>query len=234
MSAENNAAPAAAAEVKRPQNFVNVEQLPLVGTADFKALLGTGDQWEHTPESEARFGIRHTRLGPMVGAKNIGTSYCELPPKKASWPFHYHLNNEEAIFIIEGEGIMSVPEGDFTVRKGDYIHFNAGKEHAHRLANSSAEHTLRYLCFGTQNGPDMAVYPSMGKLGMFDFEHGVGVRFLDLNDQGLPYYQRTKSAVYPFQENAVRRQSVATFDFENERPEAVAQQQPEQQNGEQE
>lgn len=51
---------------------------PLISTADFKHVLPVGEQWDHTPESEHRFGIRYTMLAPIVGASNLGTSYCEV------------------------------------------------------------------------------------------------------------------------------------------------------------
>lgn len=58
----------------------------MFATADFKQIAGTGDQWEHTPESEPRFGLRYARLGPIVGGLNLGTSYCEVSvPNHLSW-----------------------------------------------------------------------------------------------------------------------------------------------------
>lgn len=187
--------------------------LPSVVLSGAGVLLGVLDT--PVPPLSRSFAGADLRL---VAGITRPTMTTQLPPKKASWPFHYHLNNEEAVYILEGTGVMCVPEGDFPVKKGDYIHFRAGKEFAHRLVNPSEETTLRYLCFSTLNRPDVAVYPSTGKLGIFDFQHGLGMRFHGLNDSGLPYYQPTGAAGSAYLAQAHRSPTTRAFDMECEKP----------------
>jgi len=49
------------------------------------------------------FAFRRKRLGAAAGGKGIGLSWFELPPGKKAFPSHFHLANEEAMFILEGE-----------------------------------------------------------------------------------------------------------------------------------
>src|SRR5262245_6991086 len=79
------------------------------------------------------FLVLRKQLGAAAGAQKIGCSLIELPPGKKSWPFHYHLVNEEAIYVLSGEGTLRLPKGETPVRAGDYIAFLVGPEHAHQM-----------------------------------------------------------------------------------------------------
>lgn len=37
-------------------------------------------------------------------------AFYEIPPQKANYPYHYHLNSEEVFYIISGKGILETPE----------------------------------------------------------------------------------------------------------------------------
>jgi uncharacterized cupin superfamily protein len=49
-----------------------------------------------------RFGVRAKRLAHEAGAHHLGCTLYELPPGKRSFPFHYHLAQEEALYVLEG------------------------------------------------------------------------------------------------------------------------------------
>ncbi|HEX4386904.1 MAG TPA: cupin domain-containing protein, partial [Myxococcales bacterium] len=72
------------------------------------------------------FAFKRKRLGAEVGSKGLGTSWFELPPGKKAFPFHFHLANEEAIFILEGEGVLRSGTDEQPLRQGDYISFPPG------------------------------------------------------------------------------------------------------------
>jgi uncharacterized cupin superfamily protein len=67
------------------------------------------------------FAFKRKRLGAQAGGKGLGTSWFELQPGKKAFPMHFHLANEEAIFILEGEGVLRRPPGEPPVRAGNYI-----------------------------------------------------------------------------------------------------------------
>jgi uncharacterized cupin superfamily protein len=113
-----------------------------------------------------RFELLRRQLGAAAGGQRIGTSLIELPPGKRSWPFHAHSANEEAIFILEGEGRLRLPAGETPVRAGHYIAFPVGPEHAHQMINRS-DKPLRYLVLSTLLPVEISEYPDTGKVGLF-------------------------------------------------------------------
>jgi uncharacterized cupin superfamily protein len=128
-------------------------------------VVGDGDlEWEEQSHGE-KFGYRRKQLGSAAGGEKLGCSLYEVPPGRRAWPYHYHLANEEAIYVLEGSGILRVGGEEVQVSKGDYVALPARSEAAHQLVNSF-EAVLRYLCFSTMVEPDVMVYPDFGKIGI--------------------------------------------------------------------
>jgi uncharacterized cupin superfamily protein len=63
-----------------------------------------------------RFQFTRRQLGMAAGARKLGCTLVELPPGKRSWPLHYHAANEEAIYILEGQGRVRIGDRDVPVR----------------------------------------------------------------------------------------------------------------------
>lgn len=64
--------------------------------------------WSGNPNgAPAGFEMRRKQLGGAAGGVDLGCSLIELAPGNRSVPFHAHLGNEEAIFVLEGEGPLS-------------------------------------------------------------------------------------------------------------------------------
>lgn len=112
-----------------------------------------------------RVALRRKQLGAAAGGQKLGCSLLELLPGKQSWPYHYHLANEEALFILDGSGILRLGEERLPVSAGDYVALPAGAACAHQLFNEGTE-TLRYLAFSTQMEPEVLVYPDTQKVGV--------------------------------------------------------------------
>ncbi|MEM7152912.1 MAG: cupin domain-containing protein [Myxococcota bacterium] len=112
------------------------------------------------------FARRRRRLADSTEAQNLGCSMIELDPGKTAFPFHYHLANEEALYVLAGEGTLRLGAERVRVRTGDYIAFPPGPEHAHQLTNTGSE-VLRYLVVSTMARPEIAVYPDSGKVGVY-------------------------------------------------------------------
>jgi uncharacterized cupin superfamily protein len=111
-----------------------------------------------------KFGGRARRLTTAVGSRGIGCSWYEIQPGKTSFPFHWHASNEEAIYILAGEGTLRLGDQRVEVRAGDYIAFPTGPEGAHQLiAGGSAP--LQYLCFSTMHTVEVVGYPDSKKMG---------------------------------------------------------------------
>lgn len=114
-----------------------------------------------------RFASRSKRLGASAGGKHLGCTLYEVAPGKRAFPMHAHLANEEAVYVLEGEGKMRLGDGEIAVRSGDYIACAIGQ--AHQLINTSSA-PLRYMCLSTMVTPEVALYPDSDKLGILGGE----------------------------------------------------------------
>ncbi|MBI3758837.1 MAG: cupin domain-containing protein [Deltaproteobacteria bacterium] len=124
------------------------------------------DQIAWTEAAQGKFRYRRKAFTALAGMERLGASLYELEPGASAFPRHYHCANEEAIFVLEGEGVLALGDSQTPVRAGDFIALPRGPEHAHRLSNRS-QSPLRYLCFSTMIEPDVAVYSDSNKVGFF-------------------------------------------------------------------
>ncbi len=131
---------------KRPPNIVNAEALPW-------SEGGNGGNFAHS-----RKYFTHATHG-----EKLGCSLFRVPAGKAAFPAHLHHGNEEAIYILAGQGTLRLGDGRHPVGPGDYIALPAGRA-AHQLFNSGAE-PLEYLCLSTMIVPEVVEYPDSGKVG---------------------------------------------------------------------
>ena len=109
------------------------------------------------------FAFKRKLLGKAAGGVQLGCSLMEVPPGKSAWPFHYHWVNEEAIYILDGAGILRFGDHRIDVRAGDYIAMPAGPSCPHRLINTSSA-PMRYLCISTMLETEVCVYPDSKKV----------------------------------------------------------------------
>ncbi|WP_254529557.1 cupin domain-containing protein [Natrinema gelatinilyticum] len=121
-------------------------------------------EWTEYDREETSF--RRKELSSAVDATDLGCSLYELPPGMRSWPYHYHTANEEAIYVLSGDGQLETEDGLVTLTTGDYVTLPADESGGHRIVND-ADEMLRYLALSTMNEPDVTVYPEMDKFGVF-------------------------------------------------------------------
>ena len=112
------------------------------------------------------FGVARSSLSQGTAAQKIACAIYRLEPGKKSFPFHFHHNNEEAIYVLEGQGTLRLGGNQLPVKAGDYIPFPVGRSFAHQLINES-EAPLQYLCLSTQEETDILEYPDSNKLGLW-------------------------------------------------------------------
>jgi uncharacterized cupin superfamily protein len=130
---------------------------------DVPIVHGDDVEWGEARHGE-HFAHRRCRLSRAAGGRGIGCSLVELAPGKTGWPFHYHLGNEEAIYMLAGEATLRLGEGRHRVRAGHYIALPKGDAYAHQMTNTGTE-PCRYLVMSTMVDPDVAVYPDSNKIG---------------------------------------------------------------------
>jgi uncharacterized cupin superfamily protein len=138
---------------------------------------------EHFVKGE-QFECRATRIGPLLGAKDLGFSYDIVPPGKRSCPFHSHRAEEEMFFIVRGRGTLRYGSETRPVRAGDVIFCpTGGAETAHQIINDS-DAELAYLSISTMMPAEVCEYPDSGKIGAF----GGGLRHMTRAGDGLDYW----------------------------------------------
>jgi uncharacterized cupin superfamily protein len=131
------------------------------------------------------FAFRRKRLGAAAGGKGIGVSWFEIQPGKKAFPHHFHLANEEAVFVLEGEGVLRLGEEEHRLRAGDYIAFPPGPP-GHQILNRGTA-PLRYLALSTMLEPEVAVYPDSKKIGVLARTHGI--TSVHRQDASVDYYE---------------------------------------------
>ena len=82
------------------------------------------------------------------------------PPGCRAWPYHYHLANEEAVYVLEGSGTLRIGGEEISISEGDYVALPARAQAAHQIVNDS-EVVLRSLCFSTILESDVMIYPRL-------------------------------------------------------------------------
>ena len=126
-------------------------------------------------------GREKTALGDVAGLAQFGVNLTRLRPGAASSLRHWHEQEDELIYVLEGE-ITLIEDGGATVlHPGDAAGFKAGVANGHHLVNKSARDAL-YLEIGTRARHERAHYPDVDLVGQKD-EHG----FRFSHRSGEPY-----------------------------------------------
>ena len=120
--------------------------------------------WEEFSHG-ARFGMRFQHLSTFGGATQIGIANEILMPGKQANPAHYHLVEEEHVFVLEGALTVRLGEKEYILSAGHYVCFPAGQKVGHALINHTAE-PCRYLIIGNPQPHDVAVHTDTGRVAV--------------------------------------------------------------------
>jgi uncharacterized cupin superfamily protein len=117
------------------------------------------NEWNHGN----KFGGKSKRISDAGGGQRIGVVLEELPPGRQSSPAHYHLSEEEHIWILQGQATLKIGEERRHVREGDYFCFLPGVEEPHCLVNE-ADVPCLYVVIGERRKDDVVIYPKSNKI----------------------------------------------------------------------
>jgi uncharacterized cupin superfamily protein len=106
---------------------------------------------------------RGARVGSQAGARRLGASLYEVPPKNSICPYHWHTANEELLIVIAGRPTVRTPSGERDLEEGEVVSFPVGEEGAHKVSNES-DAPARVLIVSEMNAPELGVYPDSGKI----------------------------------------------------------------------
>jgi len=100
-------------------------------------------------------------MGPNGGA--LGVNWMRCPPGKAMVPFHTHLREDEAFYVLSGRGVLRYGDEVWPLEPGDCVSCPAGTGKAHQIANPY-DVDLIYLAIGNHDPHEVCTYPDTGKV----------------------------------------------------------------------
>jgi uncharacterized cupin superfamily protein len=123
---------------------------------------------DELPEQErpiGQYGAAHQGLTPSMRPRggSLGINRVRLKKGTSTCPFHYHLREDEAFFVLLGRGVLRYGEELREIRAGDCISCPAGTGIAHQIANPFDD-DLVYLAIGTFDPHEVCVYPDSDKV----------------------------------------------------------------------
>ena len=137
-------------------------------------MSNLNDPLEPSPD-----GIPSLRLAERAGSEYLGASLYELQPGQ-EMVFHYHLQREELLVVLEGTVAVRTADGWEDVPEGEVRAFPRGERGVHGYENRTDEN-VRLLMFSEQNAPNVSVYPDVQQVGIYDVappdERRFGARF---------------------------------------------------------
>ena len=131
--------------------------MPKVDIAKVPVKSGTF----YPAEFQAECKGRHKQaLGDVVGLTQFGVNITRIEPGQASALRHWHEQEDEFIYMLEGELVLAENDGETVLKIGDAAGFKAGSGVAHRLINRS-NHDAVYFEVGTRAKSERVHYPDV-------------------------------------------------------------------------
>jgi uncharacterized cupin superfamily protein len=110
------------------------------------------------PFASRMAGREKRQLGDVFGLKNFGVNLTRLAPHAVSALRHAHTQQDEFIYILQGQPTLHTDEGLRQLAPGMCAGFKAGTGNGHRLINETAEEVV-YLEVGDRLPGDEGSYP---------------------------------------------------------------------------
>jgi uncharacterized cupin superfamily protein len=126
------------------------------------------------------YAWRRESVGRKAGSERLGASLYELLPGQSTFPYHYHLANEELLVVLRGRPHLRTPDGWRQLEEGDVVAFLVGERGAHQLVNRTDDE-VRFLMISEMRSPDIGVYPDSDKVRVREHAPGSGRQGLDFN-----------------------------------------------------
>jgi uncharacterized cupin superfamily protein len=140
----------------------------------------TGCNYPH-PFKEVCLGATWKKLGDAVGLADFGVNLVRLPPGKWSSQRHWHTQEDELVYVLEGEVVLVEDGGEQVLRAGDCAGWKAGVPDGHCLQNRSGADAV-YLEIGSRRPEtDACEYPDLDMVAR----------------PAEPFYRRRDGTPYP-------------------------------------
>jgi uncharacterized cupin superfamily protein len=137
----------------------------------------------YPPQFQSAVAGREKRaLGNLAGLTQFGVNLTTLKPGAASALRHWHEQEDELVFIVEGEAVLIENDGETVLKAGEAAGFKAGVANGHQLVNRSSRDVI-YLEIGTRLKNEVAHYPDVD-LALARTEDG---KMMFTRKSGQPY-----------------------------------------------
>jgi len=148
---------------------------------DIKSLEEISGTFYPPPHDKPCRARSRRRLGDAAGLTQFGVNLTRLPPGAWSSQRHWHTEEDEFVFIVEGEVVLVTDAGEEVLKAGDCAGFKAGDMDGHHLQNRSGRDAF-VLEIGSRNENDSGSYPDIDLA--FPAK---GVPALYVHKDGTPY-----------------------------------------------
>lgn len=109
------------------------------------------------PYASMMQGRSSLRLGDAGGLTQFGANLVMLEPGAMSSLRHWHLNEDEFVWVVEGECTLVQDAGETVMRPGDCAAFPAGSTDGHHFINRS-DRPASFLVVGSRAKHEVATY----------------------------------------------------------------------------
>jgi uncharacterized cupin superfamily protein len=105
-------------------------------------------------------GREKQKLGEAAGLTQFGVNVARIKPHSKSALRHWHENEDEFIYMLEGELVLHENDGETVLKPGDAAGWRANGGVGHCLINRSDRDAL-YLEVGTRARSERVHYPDV-------------------------------------------------------------------------
>ena len=125
-----------------------------------KVPVRSGANFYPAPYRDQCAGRHKQGLGDAVGLTQFGVNITRIEPGAASALRHWHEQEDEFVYVLEGELVL-VEDGGVTVLKaGDAAGFAANSGNGHQLVNRSNRDAV-YFEVGSRAKTERVHYPDV-------------------------------------------------------------------------
>ena len=141
--------------------------MPVIRKSDIEPVTGTS----YPPPHDKGMGrYQAWELSEAGGLTQFGAALETLAPGAASSQRHWHENEDEFLYLLEGELTLIENDGEHLLHPGDACAWKAGDANAHRLENRT-DAPASFLIVGTRADRDVCHYADIDLL--YTRENGV-------------------------------------------------------------